>query len=66
MLEKGIPRKDYDILNNANEIIGVVTSGTMSPTLNKSIALGYINSEDSNLNNEKISDLFIYDWNLFC
>ena len=47
MLEKGIPRKDYDILNNENEIIGVVTSGTMSPSLNIGIGLGYVNIENS-------------------
>ena len=49
MLEKGIPRKDYDILNNENEIIGVVTSGTMSPSLNIGIGLGYVNIENSAL-----------------
>ena len=47
MLEKGIPRKNYDILNNENEIIGVVTSGTMSPSLNIGIGLGYVNIENS-------------------
>ena len=52
MLEKGIPRKDYDILNNANEIIGVVTSGTMSPSLNIGIGLGYIKIENSELETE--------------
>ena len=52
MLEKGIPRKDYDILNNENEIIGVVTSGTMSPSLNIGIGLGYVNIENSALETE--------------
>ena len=52
MLEKGIPRKDYDILNNENEIIGVVTSGTMSPSLNIGIGLGYINIENSAVDTE--------------
>ncbi len=42
MTEKGIPRQDYDILNTAGDKIGVVTSGTMSPTLEKGIGLGYI------------------------
>ena len=50
MLEKGIPRKDYDILNNENEIIGVVTSGTMSPSLSKPIAMGFIDVEFTNIN----------------
>ena len=52
MLEKGIPRKDYDILNNRNEIIGVVTSGTMSPSLNIGIGLGYVNIENSAVETE--------------
>ena len=52
MLEKGIPRKDYDIFNNENEIIGVVTSGTMSPSLNIGIGLGYVNIENSAVETE--------------
>ena len=52
MLEKGIPRKDYDILNNENEKIGVVTSGTMSPSLNIGIGLGYVNIENSTVDTE--------------
>ena len=52
MLEKGIPRKDYDILNNENEKIGVVTSGTMSPSLNIGIGLGYVNIENSAVETE--------------
>ena len=52
MLEKGIPRKDYDIFNNENEKIGVVTSGTMSPSLNIGIGLGYVNIENSAVETE--------------
>tara|TARA_B100001175_G_scaffold74954_1_gene62624 strand:- start:363 stop:1424 length:1062 start_codon:yes stop_codon:yes gene_type:complete len=44
MLEKSIPRKDYEILNSDHKIIGVVTSGTMSPSLNFGIGLGYVKS----------------------
>lgn len=40
LLEKGIPRKGNGILLNENKI-GVVTSGTLSPVLNKPIGLGY-------------------------
>ena len=40
--DKGIPRHGYDILNDAGEKIGVVTSGTMSPSLKKGIGLGYV------------------------
>ena len=39
---KGIPRKGYEIVNEAGDKIGVVTSGTMSPSLNKGIGMGYI------------------------
>lgn len=41
-IEKGIPREGYDILNDNNEVIGKVTSGTMSVVLGKGIALGLI------------------------
>ncbi|MFX0557730.1 glycine cleavage system aminomethyltransferase GcvT [Maribacter sp. CXY002] len=40
--ERGIPRHDYDIVDNSGKKIGVVTSGTMSPSLNKGIGLGYV------------------------
>jgi aminomethyltransferase len=42
MQERGIPRKGYEIVNDAGEVIGVVTSGTQSPTLNQGIGLGYV------------------------
>jgi len=41
---KGIPRNGYTILNESNESIGLVTSGTMSPSLNKGIGMGYVPS----------------------
>lgn len=40
--ERGIPRHDYDIVDAQGKIIGVVTSGTMSPSLGKGIGLGYV------------------------
>lgn len=40
--ERGIPRQGYDIIDDSGAIIGRVTSGTMSPTLNKGIGLGYV------------------------
>lgn len=42
MIDKGIPRKGYDILNTEGQIIGKVTSGTQSPMLDSGIGLGYI------------------------
>tara|TARA_R110002051_G_scaffold293534_2_gene358587 strand:- start:5975 stop:7060 length:1086 start_codon:yes stop_codon:yes gene_type:complete len=43
--ERGIPRHDYDIVNENGEKIGIVTSGTMSPSMGKGIGLGYIPME---------------------
>lgn len=42
--ERGIPRQGYDIVNEAGEKIGTVTSGTMSPSLKKGIGMGYVNT----------------------
>ncbi|QLG46638.1 glycine cleavage system aminomethyltransferase GcvT [Costertonia aggregata] len=42
--ERGIPRHDYDIVDTHGKKIGVVTSGTMSPSLGKGIGLGYVPS----------------------
>ena len=42
MLEKGIPRHGYGIKDDTGLPIGVVTSGTQSPSLNKAIGLGYV------------------------
>jgi aminomethyltransferase len=41
MTEKGLPRKDYEILGG-KEIIGTMTSGGYSPSLDKGIGLGYV------------------------
>ena len=42
MIDKGIPRHDYQIVDEAGELIGKVTSGTQSPSLQKAIGLGYV------------------------
>ena len=42
MIEKGIPRQDYRILNMEGLPIGEVTSGSFSPSLNEAIGLGYV------------------------
>ena len=39
-------------MNNENEIIGVVTSGTMSPSLTIGFGLGYVNIENSAVDTE--------------
>ncbi|MCJ7466975.1 MAG: glycine cleavage system aminomethyltransferase GcvT [Maribacter sp.] len=40
--ERGIPRHGYDIVDGHGKKIGIVTSGTMSPSLGKGIGLGYV------------------------
>ena len=42
MIEKGIPRHGYEIKDYSGETIGVVTSGTQSPSLGKAIGMGYV------------------------
>jgi aminomethyltransferase len=48
LLEKGIPRQGYPLLDMQEKPVGQVTSGTMSPSLGKGIGLGYVPSELSN------------------
>ncbi|MEJ7736288.1 MAG: glycine cleavage system aminomethyltransferase GcvT [Chitinophagaceae bacterium] len=47
MLEKGIPRHDYEIKDFSGSTIGNVTSGTQSPSLGKAIGLGYVSTNCS-------------------
>ncbi len=42
LLERGIPRQNYPILNGDGETVGEVTSGTLSPMLNKGIGMGMV------------------------
>jgi aminomethyltransferase len=42
MIDKGIPRHDYKIADANGNVVGVVTSGTQSPSLEKAIGLGYV------------------------
>ncbi|SEL96651.1 aminomethyltransferase [bacterium A37T11] len=42
MVDRGIARHDYPIVDAEGKTIGRVTSGTQSPTLQKSIGLGYV------------------------
>jgi aminomethyltransferase len=52
MLEKAIPRHGYAIVNEHGLEIGIVTSGTMSPSLKKGIGMGYIKSKYANIGDE--------------
>lgn len=42
MVDRGIPRHDYLIKNEAGDVIGKVTSGTQAPSLQKAVGLGYV------------------------
>jgi len=42
MLERGIPRHDYEVQDSKGKTIGKITSGTQSPSLQKAIALAYL------------------------
>lgn len=55
MVDRGIPRHDYAIADANGTIIGKVTSGTQSPSLNKAIGLGYVATAFSKAE----TDLFI-------
>ena len=42
MIERGIPRHDYEICDAQENIVGIVTSGTQSPSLGIAIGMGYV------------------------
>lgn len=50
--DRGIPRQSYPIVNSNAVVIGSVTSGTMSPSLNKGIGMGYVSSDFSEVGTE--------------
>lgn len=45
LTERGIPRHDYEIVDENGNTIGIVTSGTMAPSLGKGIGMGYVKTE---------------------
>jgi len=55
MMEKGIPRHGYEIKDFSGAVIGTVTSGTQSPSLNKAIGMGYVTTAFAAFD----SDIFI-------
>ena len=52
MIDRGIPRHGYELMNEAGEIIGEVTSGTMSPCRKIGIGMGYVKPEYSKAGTE--------------
>jgi len=49
MIDKGIPRHGYEICTHDGNSIGIVTSGTQSPSLGKAIGMGYVKKEHAAL-----------------
>ncbi|RVT72013.1 glycine cleavage system aminomethyltransferase GcvT [Flavobacterium sufflavum] len=52
MQERAVPRHDYEIVDQSGNPIGIVTSGTMSPSLNKGIGMGYVTIDNSSVDSE--------------
>lgn len=52
LLERGIPRHDYEIVDANGNNIGIVTSGTMAPTVGKGIGMGYVKTEHAAVDSE--------------
>lgn len=52
LIDRGIPRHGYEITNATGNVIGEVTSGTMSPMLKKGIGMGYVNKSHWAFGNE--------------
>ncbi len=57
MIEKGIPRHGYKLVDFDNHTLGVVTSGTMSPTLNEPIGIGYVEVKNSAVGSEILVEI---------
>ena len=52
MIDRGIPRHEYEIVDADGKVIGKVTSGTQSPSLNKAIGMGYVQTQLSKPDSE--------------
>lgn len=57
MVDRGIPRHGYELVNDEGEKVGVVTSGTMSPTRKIGIGMGYVKPEYSKVGTEICIDM---------
>ena len=57
MIDRGIPRHGYELVNGEGEGIGVVTSGTMSPTRKIGIGMGYVKPEYAKVGTEICIDM---------
>lgn len=57
MIDRGIPRQGYEIVNSDGEKIGTVTSGTMSPTRKIGIGMGYVKPDYTKIDTEIYLDV---------
>jgi aminomethyltransferase len=57
MLERGIPRHDYPIVDAGGRVIGKVSSGTQSPSLKEAIGMGYVETAHSKTGSEIFIDI---------
>ncbi len=57
MIDRGIPRSHYQIKDKDGNLIGSVTSGTQSPSLDKAIGLGYVDIAHAGLDSEIYIDI---------
>lgn len=57
MIDRGIPRQGYELMNSEGEKIGVVTSGTMSPTRKIGIGMGYVKPQYAQPGTEIFMDM---------
>jgi aminomethyltransferase len=57
MIDRGIPRHDYLIRDGEGNMIGRVTSGTQSPSLQKAIGMGYVLIDHASLDSEIFIDV---------
>ena len=52
LIDKGVPRHGYEIADANDQVIGVVTSGTMSPLMKLGIGMGYVKPEYAKVGSE--------------
>lgn len=52
LIDRGIPRHDYEIVDAEGNNIGIVTSGTQAPSLGKAIGMGYVKTEFAAVDSE--------------
>ena len=63
MLERGIPRSEYEVFDLTEKPIGKITSGTQSPSLQCGIGLAYIEKENAKFDHNvliKIRNKFVF------